>query len=515
MDLSEMTHSSYGKSDCHAIDADLEIEPSPATPSERLTENSIAEDANMENNYDDDFIGEDWSIENEGRFSESFERCSYVDSHTDSYYADIKNNSEQSFDIESSIDVDPHTSGNYSYVECSVDDDHVQLTRTRCSANMCFTEEDDIETIFIYADSRPSDRRSAPIFSGEDFPSETSSNGYSEGDIFIPDVSSGSSAASSCDDAVSERTSLTKEESSAAPASAAINSVTDCGPIAVEDEVWCNCWSCNPSPKDAIAMLEAIDLEIEPSPATPSERLTENSIAEDANMENNYDDDFIGEDWSIENEGRFPESFERCSYVDSHTDSYDADIKNNSEQSFDIKSSIDVDPQTSGNYSYVECSVDDDHVQLTRTRCSANMCFTEEDDIETISIYADSRPSNRRSAPIFSGEDFPSETSSNGYSEGDIFIPDVSSGSLAASNCDDAVSERTSLSKEESSAAPASAAINPVTDCGPIAIAIEDDVWPNCWSCNPSPKDGAAAVEEKKKKTLFQRIREFFCRFIF
>ncbi|KAG8001484.1 Homeodomain-interacting protein kinase 3 [Nibea albiflora] len=211
MDLSEMTHSNYGKSDCQAIDADLETEPSPATPSERLTENSIAEDANMENNYDDDF-NEHWRSENEGRFPD-IESCSCVDSHTDSYGADIKNKSEKSFDIESSIEGEPHTSGNYSDVECSFDDGHVQLTRTRCFANLCFPEGDDIGTVSIYPNSFPSssDRRS-PGFCGDDFPSEISSNGYSEGEIFILDVSS------------------------AAPASATINPVTNCGPIASVDE---------------------------------------------------------------------------------------------------------------------------------------------------------------------------------------------------------------------------------------------------------------------------------------
>ncbi|KAG8001523.1 hypothetical protein GBF38_007219 [Nibea albiflora] len=212
MDLSEMTHSSYGKSDCQAIDADLEIEPSPATPSERLTENSIAEDANMENNYDDDFKLEDWSNENEGRFSD-IESYSCVDSHTDSYGADIKIKSEKSFDIESSIEGSLHTSGNYSDVECSFDDGDVQLTRTRCFANLCLTEEDNIGTVSIYQDSLPSssDRR-FPGFCGDDFPSEISSNGYSEGEIFILDVSS------------------------AAPASATINPFTDCGPITSVDE---------------------------------------------------------------------------------------------------------------------------------------------------------------------------------------------------------------------------------------------------------------------------------------
>ncbi|KAG8005739.1 hypothetical protein GBF38_001711 [Nibea albiflora] len=110
-----MTHSSSGKSDCQATDADLEIEPSPATPSVRLSENSIAEDANMENNYDDDFKVEDWSSENEGRFSD-IESCSCVDSHTDSYGADIKNKSQKSFDIESTID--PHTSGSSTVSNC-------------------------------------------------------------------------------------------------------------------------------------------------------------------------------------------------------------------------------------------------------------------------------------------------------------------------------------------------------------------------------------------------------------
>lgn len=273
MDLSEMTHSSYGKSDCQAIDADLEIEPSPATPSERLTENSIAADANMENNYDDDFKVEDWSSENEGRFSD-IDYCSCVDSHTDSYSADIMDKNKKSFDIESGIDGDPHSRGNYSDDECSVDDGHVQLTRTRRFENLCFTEEDDIETVAIYSESLPSfsDRRSSPGYCGEYVPSEISrssrsSSGYSEGEISIVDISPGSSAISNCDNGASEHTSLTKEESSAAPVSATINPVTDCRPIASEDKVSAAVGptvgaAVNPSSKDgAAAAVQPVGVE--------------------------------------------------------------------------------------------------------------------------------------------------------------------------------------------------------------------------------------------------------------
>ncbi|TKS84218.1 Homeodomain-interacting protein kinase 1 [Collichthys lucidus] len=190
---------------------------------------------------------------------------------------------------------------------------------------------------------------------------------------------------------------------------------------------------------------QSIKADLERLPSLDCLSFLSNSSAVEGDVESICDDNLDVEDCSSDDKDRSSDT-ESCISKDLLTDSlsgYDADIENDSNKSSDIKSDIDEDSDT-----------------------------------------ADDDTTNQKKIP------FPS--SSNGYSEGEIFIFD--------------------LTYEEAGAAPDSNNVIPVADCGPIAVGSTAVDPTDGAATNISPNNDTAAVAQPPVQKKFRRIRKFFSR---
>ncbi|KAG8010878.1 Homeodomain-interacting protein kinase 2 [Nibea albiflora] len=257
MDSSETsdTDSSYEVSDPQAPEADFMEEPSPASLS-GPPENSSAEGADVENSDHSD-------TENFSNQDKDTEGSSDIDDR------------EKSSNIASSTDESSHTDSCSAYsadIESSTDDD-IQPARTRHIRRS--TDEDDAEPASSYSSGGASCSLSSsseeertkptePSFHSDEacaddkHTAESSTGELSEGQILILELSpsSGSSRCSDCHNEVRELAGLSKE-SGAAPSSATINTVTDCGQISDKDRVSAAAGSTN----GAAANIQPADTE--------------------------------------------------------------------------------------------------------------------------------------------------------------------------------------------------------------------------------------------------------------
>ncbi|TKS84170.1 Homeodomain-interacting protein kinase 1 [Collichthys lucidus] len=190
--------------------------------------------------------------------------------------------------------------------------------------------------------------------------------------------------------------------------------------------------------------------------------------------------------------------------------SNEEDIENNREKSSDIESSIGD----------IESSADDD-IQPATTRHIRRS--TDEDDTEPASTFSrggdlcslsssSEEERTKPTEPSFHSDEAcvddkqTAESSSDQLAEGEILMLEISPSS-GCSDCHEEIRELAGLSKE-SGAAPSSATINTVTDCGEISR--KDRVSAAAGSTN-----GAAAniqPADMERKTLVRRIRKFFSR---
>ncbi|TKS84155.1 Homeodomain-interacting protein kinase 1 [Collichthys lucidus] len=201
--------------------------------------------------------------------------------------------------------------------------------------------------------------------------------------------------------------------------------------------------------------------------------------------------------------------------------SNEEDIENNREKSSDIESSIGIFTHSCSAYSAdIESSADDD-IQPARTRHIRRS--TDEDDTEPASTYSSGgdlcslsssseEERTKPTEPSFHSDEAcvddkqTAESSSDELAKGEILMLEISPSS-GCSDCHEEIRELAGLSKE-SSAAPSSATINTVTDCGEISS--KDRVSAAAGSTN-----GAAAniqPADMERTTLVRRIRKFFLR---
>ncbi|TKS84157.1 Homeodomain-interacting protein kinase 1 [Collichthys lucidus] len=190
--------------------------------------------------------------------------------------------------------------------------------------------------------------------------------------------------------------------------------------------------------------------------------------------------------------------------------SNEEDIENNREKSSDIESSIgdiessaddDIQPATTR---HIRRSTDEDDTELAST-------FSRGGDLCSLSSSSEEERTKPTEPSLHSDEACvddkqTAESSSDQFAEGEILMLEISPSS-GCSDCHKEIRELAGLSKE-SGAAPSSATINTVTDCGEISK--KDRVSAESKSTN-----GAAAniqPADMERTTLVRRIRKFFSR---